>query len=103
MQDGFPAAATVDRFFDLSLDLLCIVDADGILGHVNPAFTRTLGWTASELASRSYLDFVHPDDHARATGALKDPPWQQRHGTRRVSHARGQRLIQVADVALAVA
>ena len=29
---------------------------------MNAAWTRTLGWTAPELTSRPYIDFVHPDD-----------------------------------------
>jgi PAS domain S-box-containing protein len=53
-----------DRFFTLSLDMLCISSADGHFRRVSPAFTRTLGWSVEELTSRPFLDFVHPDDHA---------------------------------------
>ena len=55
------------RFFDLSHDLLCVSGTDGYFRVVNRAFTRDLGWTASELTSRPFVDFVHPDDLA-ATG-----------------------------------
>jgi len=51
-----------DRLFALSHDLLCIVNLDGHLLQVNPAFERVLGYTAEEITSRPYLDFVHPDD-----------------------------------------
>lgn len=51
-----------DRFFDLSLDMLSIANYDGWFTHVNPAWTRCLGWTAEELTSRPLIDFVHPDD-----------------------------------------
>ncbi len=64
------ADAPIGRFFELSHDLLCIVGADGILRRVNPAFTHMLGWAIDALVSRSYLDFVHADDHARARTAL---------------------------------
>ncbi len=44
-----------------ALDMLCIA-ADGRLVAVNHAFERVLGWSAEELTSRPFLDFVHPDD-----------------------------------------
>lgn len=53
-----------DRFFALSLDLLCIANADGYFTCVSPSFSRTLGWSDEELLGRPFLDFVHPDDRA---------------------------------------
>jgi serine/threonine-protein kinase len=57
-----------ERFFALSVDLMCIAGFDGYFKQLNPAWERTLGWTIAELLSRPWLDFVHPDD-ARATVA----------------------------------
>jgi PAS domain S-box-containing protein len=54
----------LDRFFELSLDMLCIANADSYFIRLSPAFTRTLGWSQEELMSRPFLDFVHPDDRA---------------------------------------
>jgi PAS domain S-box-containing protein len=50
------------RFWELSRDLLGTAGFDGYFTHVNPAWERTLGWSASEITSRPFLEFVHPDD-----------------------------------------
>ena len=53
---------SLEKFFDLSLDLLCIAGMDGLFKKVNPAFMELLGWPESVLLSRPFFDFVHPDD-----------------------------------------
>ncbi len=50
------------RFFEFSLDMLCIATARGYFIDLNPSWERTLGYTLAELTSRPFLDFVHPDD-----------------------------------------
>ena len=51
-----------DRFFEQSLDMLAVFDADGRFRRANEAWRRTLGYPVSELIGRPLLDLVHPDD-----------------------------------------
>ncbi|TAF51940.1 MAG: PAS domain S-box protein [Oscillatoriales cyanobacterium] len=63
--DRKKAEAERDRFFTLSLDLLCIADFQGKFKRINPAWATTLGYRVEELQDQSFLDFVHPDDCER--------------------------------------
>lgn len=47
-----------ERFFELSPDLLCIAGFDGYFKKINPAVSKTLGYTIEELYSRPINDFV---------------------------------------------
>ncbi|MBC8431778.1 MAG: PAS domain S-box protein [Desulfobacterales bacterium] len=53
------------RILNLSLDLICIAGMDGYFKYVNPTWGKILGYTREELLSRPFLDFIHPDDHAK--------------------------------------
>ncbi len=68
-----------ERFFNLSLDLLCTIGPDEYFHQLNPAWETALGWTRDELVARPFREFVHPDDlgatraevSAVATGATR--------------------------------
>lgn len=51
-----------NKFFNLSPDILCIMDLDGKFRHINPGFSRTLGYTEEELILMTPDDYVHPED-----------------------------------------
>src|ERR1700726_1852114 len=64
-----------DRIWNVSQDLLLVADRDGIWRTINPAWTRTLGWSEAELLNRTSEWLEHPDDngvtraHVRELGA----------------------------------
>jgi PAS domain S-box-containing protein len=60
----------LEEFFDLTIDLLCIVGFDGYFKRVNPSLERTLGYPRPELFSRSVLDITHPEDVQPSREAL---------------------------------
>jgi PAS domain S-box-containing protein len=63
----------LEQFFDLALDLLCIVGSDVYFKRVNPAYVRNLGYPGWELLSRPFFEFVHPDDVQSATDVMSVP------------------------------
>jgi PAS domain S-box-containing protein len=56
------AEAERDRFYALSLDLFCTLDAEGRILDPNPSWERVLGWSPAELGSLPLLERVHPED-----------------------------------------
>jgi PAS domain S-box-containing protein len=51
-----------DRIWNVSQDLLVVADRSGVWQTVNPALTRTLGWSEAELLNRTSEWLEHPDD-----------------------------------------
>lgn len=55
----------LELFFNLSNDLFAIADKSGRFIKVNERWTRLLGWTADELLSVPFYNFIHPEDIER--------------------------------------
>jgi PAS domain S-box-containing protein len=60
----------LDRFFQLSQDMICTVNFDGYLQRLNPALPRVLGYTEAELRAVPLFDFIHPEDLAATQAAM---------------------------------
>ncbi|HEY0930034.1 MAG TPA: response regulator [Gemmatimonas sp.] len=63
----------IERFFELSTDLICLAGTDGYFSRLNPAWEHLLGWSDAELKARPYIDFVHPDDRDAGQASLFQP------------------------------
>ncbi|MFC3713337.1 PAS domain-containing protein [Sphingoaurantiacus capsulatus] len=55
-------SAERDRLWNLSQDMLARADYSGMMSAVSPAWTHVLGWSETELLTREYATFMHPDD-----------------------------------------
>jgi len=60
----------LNRFFTVTLDLLCIADTDGYFRRLNPQWEAVLGYALPELEGQRFLDLVHPDDQTDTLAAL---------------------------------
>ncbi len=52
------------RTWQITPDLLGVLNDDGFFEASNPAWQATLGWTEEELSNTHFLAFVHPEDQA---------------------------------------
>jgi len=51
-----------NKFFNLTLDMLCVANTDGYFKLLNPAFAKILGWSEEELMRNRFIDYIHPED-----------------------------------------
>lgn len=59
------------HIFEVSLDMLSVADFGGHFIEVNPAWSKTLGWSESELKKKRWIELVHPDDKEAFADLLK--------------------------------
>ncbi len=51
-----------NSFFQMSLDLFCILGFDGLFRRVNPQWHDVMGYAPEDLQGRPLGDLIHPDD-----------------------------------------
>lgn len=68
---GDQAMRERNQFFDLSLEMFCMVGLTGELLQVNPAFAATLHYTEERLIGKPYMSLIHIDDQAMVSAAVE--------------------------------
>lgn len=56
------AKATLESYFAIAPDLLCIAGVDGRFRKLNPAWETLLGYSLAEMEGTPFIDYVHPED-----------------------------------------
>jgi PAS domain S-box-containing protein len=59
-----------DHFFNHSLDLMVMMDAEGRILRVNRRWQDTLGWRPVQLEGNPLFNYLHPDDLAATRAAV---------------------------------
>ncbi|WP_158268888.1 PAS domain S-box protein [Pseudomonas mangrovi] len=60
-----------DQFFNLSLELFCMVNLHGNFVQVNPAFTQVLLYPQEVLLGKPYRELIHVDDRHKLEEAIE--------------------------------
>ena len=58
-----------NMFFDMAFDILTVAKEEHFI-KINPAFTKTLGYTQDDMNKIKFIDLIHPDDKLTASEAL---------------------------------
>ena len=60
----------LERYLNVSADLVSIVGKNGYLKKISPNWINVLGWTEEELMSTNLIDILHPEDVKRFKGRM---------------------------------
>lgn len=64
--------AELNRFFSSSPDLFCIASLDTTIKRSNSSYAALLGYSSNEMLSKSFLDFIHPEDREMTLHELRN-------------------------------
>jgi PAS domain S-box-containing protein len=67
---NIPINFNYQRFFDLSMDMLCIANTEGYFIQVNESFSRVLGYSRDHFLAQAIMSFIHPHDIESTMEAL---------------------------------
>jgi len=59
------------KFFKYAPDMLCCCDSEGQFTVINPAWEKTLGFDASDMIGKPFIQFVHPEDQKNAAAQFR--------------------------------
>lgn len=62
----------LDNYFSNSLDLLCVIDPNGVFVHVNPVWEVVMGYKPAELEGNNLREYVHEQDVDRFEEILSE-------------------------------
>ncbi|WP_370279553.1 EAL domain-containing protein [Pontibacterium sp.] len=65
------AESEVDAFFDMSVDMFCVVGFDGYFKQINPAWVSSLGHDKEFLLHTPLKQLIHPDDLSRSNQIME--------------------------------
>ncbi len=60
-----------NRLWELTTDLIVVLDRDTTIVTVNPAWTAVLGWRPSELVGQKVASLIHPEDLAHTAEGVE--------------------------------
>jgi PAS domain S-box-containing protein len=72
IQESISSREELDRYFTLSIDMLCILGFDGFFKRLNPAWEKTLGYSIEELLKIPRIDLVHSEDRAATINEIRN-------------------------------
>lgn len=65
------AESEVEAFFDMSVDMFCVVGFDGYFKQINPAWMHSLGHDKEFLLNTQLKQLIHPDDLSRSRQVME--------------------------------
>ena len=67
--------AQSERFFNQSLNIICLCGPDGRFLRLNPAGWATLGYSREKLLANPFIEIIHAEDRPAIDTAMRTPDW----------------------------